>query len=78
MQNQATLTLPPLPQDSMRALANAAAQHSQWRVLRGGKDEQPRFVIEKRVRYEIMRGGQCRGSIRSWAASTKAKAAKRS
>src|SRR5688500_12015501 len=56
MKRQSTLTLSTLPQESLRALQSAVAQRFNWRILTGGQDEQPRFVIEKRVRYDLVRG----------------------
>jgi hypothetical protein len=56
MKNQSTLTLSALPQDSLRALQRAVAQRFDWRMMTGRQDDQPRFVIEKRVRYDFFRG----------------------
>ena len=49
------LTLTATPSESLRALEIAVAQRPQWRLMRGGSDDLPRFVIEKRVRYDLLR-----------------------
>jgi hypothetical protein len=56
MEQETTVTLHTLPQESMDALKSAVAGHFQWRILTGGTDDQPRFVIEKQVRYNLARG----------------------
>lgn len=44
------------PQESLRALERAVAQRLDWRILTGSGDDPPRFVIEKPVRYDLIRG----------------------
>lgn len=56
MNNSSTITIKVLPQDGLRKLEKAVAQRFDWRLRTGGSPEQPRFVIEKRVRYSLMRG----------------------
>lgn len=62
MKHQSTVTLTTLPHESLRALESAVAQRSNWRILTGDskhKDEGEskfRFVIEKQVRYDLIRG----------------------
>jgi hypothetical protein len=46
------------PQESLRSLQQAVTGHSNWRILTGGENDQPRFVIEKPVRYRMSRGWQ--------------------
>jgi hypothetical protein len=54
MEKQLALTTP--PQESLHALERAVAQRFNWRILTGGKVDQPRFVIEKQVSYNFVRG----------------------
>lgn len=54
MQKQVTLTA--APQDSLRALERAVGGKFDWRIQTGGDSERPRFVIEKKVPYELARG----------------------
>ncbi len=56
MKTQSTLPLTTPPDESLRLLQRAVAQRSNWRILTGGANHQPRFVIEKRVRYDLVRG----------------------
>jgi hypothetical protein len=56
MQNQVTLTT--APQESLRALERAVAGKFEWRIQAGGEADRPRFVVEKKVPYELMRGAQ--------------------
>jgi hypothetical protein len=56
MNNPSTLPLAAFPQESLRALQNAVGEHFQWRMQTGGTLDEPRFVIEKRVRYDLIRG----------------------
>jgi cytochrome bd-type quinol oxidase subunit 1 len=49
-------TLDTTPQEGLRALQNEVAQRFDWRLLANTQDEQPRFVIEKRVNYPFVRG----------------------
>jgi hypothetical protein len=56
MKPHATITILAQPQDSLRALQKAVAQQFDLRLLTGGTPEQPLFVLEKRVRYPLLRG----------------------
>jgi len=58
MKKQSTLTLTTLPQESLHALERAVAQRFHWRITTGGADDQPRFLIEKQVRYDLARRWQ--------------------
>jgi hypothetical protein len=61
MTQQATLILTTQPQESLSALKSAVAQRFNWRILTGGGDDQPRFVIEKYVLYRLVRGWPMHG-----------------
>lgn len=54
--NALTIPTATTPEAQMDALAGAVGQRFDWRLLTGGADDAPRFVIEKRVRYEFVRG----------------------
>src|SRR5262245_34503602 len=56
MSQQSKVTLTTLPQESLRTLEREVAQHFHWRILTSGDYDQPRFVIEKRERYRLVRG----------------------
>lgn len=56
MTELSTLTLVTSPQESLHALQRAVAQRFNWRIMTGGKEDHLRFIIEKRVRYDFIRG----------------------
>lgn len=57
MEQLTTVTLTTPPRKCLRALKNAAAeQHPNWYIRSGGDDDQPRFVIEKKVNHQLVRG----------------------
>lgn len=41
---------------SLRALQDAVAARFNWRIITRGEREQPRFVVEKQVRHDLIRG----------------------
>lgn len=51
-----TLTLNAAPQDALRMLEKTVQTRLNWRIMTGGTHDQPRFVIEKPVRYNVLRG----------------------
>jgi hypothetical protein len=44
------------PQQSLQTLKSAVAQRFNWRILTGDKNDYTRFVIEKQVHYQLIRG----------------------
>jgi hypothetical protein len=51
-----TTTLLTTPESGIRALKQAAAGRPHWRIRTGGAGDAARFVIEKQVRYQLVRG----------------------
>lgn len=45
----------PSPQDALRALQARVAARYDWTIMTGGKHDNARFVIERRVRYTVIR-----------------------
>jgi len=64
MTNPSTLTLTTPPDESLRALERAVAARFHWRILTGGAHDRPRFIIEKQVRYNLLRGWDVYGLYR--------------
>jgi len=53
--HQQTIMLNTLPEESLQALKTEVAKHFDWRISTGEKAEQPRFLIERQVGYDLTR-----------------------
>ena len=56
IKKQSTRILSAQPQESLHILESTVAQHFNWRILTGGSVDQARFMIEKQVRFDLVRG----------------------
>lgn len=56
MPQEHIVILPTLPQESLEILERMVAGRFDWRIFAQQKSEQPRFLIEKQVRYFLLRG----------------------
>lgn len=61
MPQENSVILPTLPQESLSILERMVAARFDWRIFAQDSSEQPRFLIEKQVRYYLMRGWTLEG-----------------
>jgi hypothetical protein len=61
MPQENSVLLSTLPQESLSILERMVAARFNWRIFSPETSEQPRFLIEKQVRYYLMRGWTLEG-----------------